>query len=97
MESAAAEMNCRFMPLAHTLADLFGRTTHYNPRRDECRNRPVQLGYLEHREFVFEHVAAPSRESHVLWFHLTRRFPARADGDYTRDHPHAPQPARLCV
>jgi len=97
LESAAAKMNCRFMPLAHGLADLFGWTADYNERRDECRNMLVELGYLEHREFVLEHVAAPTPESQVLWFHVTSRFADRAGGDYTMDHPHAPQPARLCV
>ena len=97
MESAAAKMNCQFMPLALVLAESFGRTTDYDGRLAECRDALVRLRYLEHREFVFQHVASATPESQILRFHIWRTFPDTARAYYEMDRPDTPGPARLHV
>jgi len=94
-ESSYKKTNLCFMPLRYAVCDLFGWTTQYNHWEEDCRASLVRLGYFDHREFVFEHIAAPTPQSDQLWQQINRAFPHAAY--YEMDHPNEPAPARLRV
>jgi len=53
-------------------------------RYEHHRNRLVLLGYLVHREFVFEHLYCASEEYRALWKIVTARFSSiHTTGNYS--------------
>jgi hypothetical protein len=62
---------------------------------ERSRDRLVELGCLEKREFLLEHIEAPTPESRQLWNDLCERFP---DNPHTTmDWYRVPEPAHVVV
>lgn len=53
---------------------IFGERYDWDERYEHHRDRLVELGALDHREFVFDHLICPSAEYRALWAIIHANF-----------------------